>query len=163
MIQHWLRYMGLKNPTQYLAEFTTNNHTSSLLKYSQYAAYVSPTLLPEVYRSGVAEPRNLDHGNEELWRRIEMTVLNPHFAPLMATDLAKVSPAFVITSEFDVLRDDGIIYVERLRRAGVRVNLYHVKTSFHGFCSAYLFESTQFDICNKILPDVIQYIEENIH
>ena len=116
-----------------------------------------------MYRRDVTHSPSLDFGDEELWRKIESTVLNPHFAPLMATDLTKVSSAFVVTSEFDVVRDDGMIYAERLRRAGVKVNLYHVKTAFHGFCSARLFEFTRFEICDRILPDVIQYIEENIH
>jgi acetyl esterase len=40
-------------------------------------------------------------------------------APLAAPSFTGVPPAFVAVAEFDPLRDDGLLYVERLRAAGV--------------------------------------------
>ncbi|MBW6424457.1 alpha/beta hydrolase [Rhizobium sp. XQZ8] len=39
--------------------------------------------------------------------------------PLKATDLSGLPPAYVTVAHFDPLRDDGRIYTERLRQAGV--------------------------------------------
>ncbi len=39
--------------------------------------------------------------------------------PLKAADLSDLPPAYITVAHFDPLRDDGRIYVERLRRAGV--------------------------------------------
>jgi acetyl esterase len=48
----------------------------------------------------------------------ESQAANPHVAPLLAPDLSGLAPALVITAEYDVLRDEGERYVERLRASG---------------------------------------------
>jgi len=44
---------------------------------------------------------------------------NPYASPLLADNLSKVPPALVLTGEFDVVRDEGELYVGRLKEAGV--------------------------------------------
>ena len=56
------------------------------------------------------------------WRQYlgdESLATNWHAAPLLAPDLGGLPPALVITAEYDVLRDEGERFVERLRAAGV--------------------------------------------
>lgn len=53
-------------------------------------------------------------------------------APLMADDMTGLPKTLIITSEFDVLRDDGILYKKRLQEAGVNVTHCEYKT-FHSF------------------------------
>lgn len=46
---------------------------------------------------------------------------NPEVSPILNQDLKGLPPALIINSEFDPLRDDGILYAAKLRKAGVKV------------------------------------------
>lgn len=55
------------------------------------------------------------------------------FAPLLADDLDGVAPACVILAECDPLVDEGLAYADRLRLAGVPVQLELVRGVTHDF------------------------------
>jgi acetyl esterase len=58
---------------------------------------------------------------------------NPYAAPLRATDLSGLPPAYIVTAEHDPLRDEGFAYAERLQAARVPVEHRHYGTQIHGF------------------------------
>ncbi|MGW6275985.1 alpha/beta hydrolase [Kribbella sp. NPDC055071] len=53
-------------------------------------------------------------------------------APARAEDLSGLPPAFVQVCEFDPLRDEGMIYAQRLLAAGVGTELHLYPGTFHG-------------------------------
>jgi len=65
----------------------------------------------------------IDKRQREDWR----------FAPLLAPDLDGVAPACVVLAECDPLVDEGIAYADRLRAAGVPVELELYRGLTHDF------------------------------
>jgi len=65
----------------------------------------------------------IDHAQRRDWR----------FAPLEADDLDSVAPACIVLAECDPLIDEGIAYADRLRAAGVPVELELYRGVTHDF------------------------------
>lgn len=58
---------------------------------------------------------------------------DPRLSPLRAKNFAGLPPAYVITAQYDVLRDEGRLYAEKLKEAGVKVTHVNYDTLIHGF------------------------------
>jgi len=60
---------------------------------------------------------------------------DPLASPLLASNLQRLPPAFIITAECDPLRDEGEEYGRRLEEAGVDVDVQRYDGMPHGFFS----------------------------
>jgi acetyl esterase len=58
---------------------------------------------------------------------------DPLVSPIKREDLSGLPPALVITAELDPLRDEGELYAERLRAAGVDATTSRYDGAGHGF------------------------------
>ncbi|MES1248354.1 MAG: alpha/beta hydrolase [Actinomycetota bacterium] len=62
---------------------------------------------------------------------------DPRVSPLRAAELSGLPPAFVLTAQYDPLRDQGIAYADALRAAGNEVAMTMYEGLFHGFFSMF--------------------------
>nr|XP_003229240.2 PREDICTED: arylacetamide deacetylase-like 3 [Anolis carolinensis] len=61
-------------------------------------------------------------------------ILSISFSSLFADDavIRQLPETFVVTCEYDVLRDDSLLYKKRLEDNGVKVSWFHSENGFHG-------------------------------
>ena len=57
--------------------------------------------------------------------------LNPDASPLLSKNLSGLPSGFVITAEFDPLKDEGFAYYQKLKQAGVEVKFKELKGVLH--------------------------------
>jgi acetyl esterase len=72
---------------------------------------------------------------------------DPLVSPLQAESLHGLAPAVVVTAEFDVLRDEGRLYADRLEANGVPVVRHEYNGTIHGF----LWMGAAVDECHRML------------
>jgi acetyl esterase len=96
------------------------------------------------YFSGMEGPYYLI--NESFLRRVKKQYLgttgnenDPYVSPMDANLTSNLPPALIITAQADPLRDEGRIYGERLKKAGVNVEYKEYQGMIHGFISFYPF------------------------
>ncbi|XP_005344251.1 arylacetamide deacetylase-like 2 [Microtus ochrogaster] len=90
-------------------------------------------------------------------------LLDSRLSPLLVNDsqLQKLPLTYIITCEHDILRDDGLIYVTRLRNAGVPVTHEHIEDAIHGaisFVTAPMYLHSGL----RILDKYISWLQENL-
>lgn len=63
----------------------------------------------------------------------DTTDLDPGVSPLLSKKFSGLPPALIVTAGFDVLRDEGEAYANRLREAGTPCVLHRESSQPHGF------------------------------
>jgi acetyl esterase/lipase len=135
-IVFWTNYIGCGS--EYISDMIENRHTSSELKSSKYASFVDgEKWLIRKYIDEDLKRKDLtqktDFGMKETPDCLKRKMLDPFICPLMADkEMFKDLPrAYIMTAGYDLIRDDGIMYAQRLKDAGVSLDLINHRTSFH--------------------------------
>ncbi|KAK2573512.1 Arylacetamide deacetylase, partial [Acropora cervicornis] len=113
------------NGTVDLKEFLLSGNHSHHLQGTEYMLFLNKS------KTAIMQ----DFNPQELSPTIMEALTHFKGSPLMAKDFMGIPPTFILTAEFDVLKDEGFFYSERLRMAGVLVKHKNYK-SFHGFVTA---------------------------
>ncbi|XP_063273395.1 arylacetamide deacetylase-like 4 [Prinia subflava] len=107
-------------------------HVSEDLRL-KYQKWVSPDFIPHEFKTRGYKPSQRYLPLKEMCEQAE-TMFDPVFSPLLAEDsvVAQLPETFILTCEFDVLRDDGLLYKKRLEDHGIKVTWCHLQEGFHG-------------------------------
>ena len=97
-----------------------------------YPALGGPAHLPS--RHECADAPLLSSSDLERYQALYLSGAQPSSLamPLLADDLSGLPPALIIVAQWDPLRDDGVLYSERLNAAGVDAVLYVGGGLVHG-------------------------------
>uniref|UniRef100_A0A8C6V3E8 Arylacetamide deacetylase-like 4 n=1 Tax=Neogobius melanostomus TaxID=47308 RepID=A0A8C6V3E8_9GOBI len=135
------------------------HHVPNELK-PPYMTWLSPSNLPkECLSRGYAEPPQA-HYDGELYHKLK-NGLEHEVSPLLADDdiIEKAPATFILTCEYDVARDDGILFRKRLLDMGKKVTWKHMGNGFHGVINFYNQGWLSFPAAAHILEHVINFLK----
>ncbi|XP_065114507.1 neutral cholesterol ester hydrolase 1 [Paramisgurnus dabryanus] len=162
MVRFWLEY--LNGDPKLVPSLLANNHTA-LNQGQEIAAAKAKInwtqLLPVAVQKNF-KPVVPVQGDPKL---VEMlpALLDVRASPLLAEQevLKGVPPAYILTCEHDVLRDEGWMYGRRLEEAGVPVTIDHYEDGFHG-CTSFAFGPFRFSVGLRSFGNYIQWLLTNL-
>lgn len=159
---HWLLYCGVKH--QYTPYLVDNEHTLPFVKASKYFSLIDskkhiPNHLSVTNRSSIQTP----YFNSTVGKSVQNLITNDTLSPILMENLQGIPNAYIITSQYDVVRDEGIMFASRLHEAKVRVKLKHYKDGFHGF---FLFSSSglfHLKLADEAVGELERFIHVKVH
>ncbi|XP_065097242.1 arylacetamide deacetylase-like 4 isoform X1 [Paramisgurnus dabryanus] len=157
VVYHFLQY--LNGDISVGQDLLDGKHVPAELQL-HYKKWLDPANLPLQFRKGVKSQQVISEHNAEVHHKIKHG-LDPEMSPLLAEDdvLRLSLPTFVLTCEFDVLRDDGILFQKRLKDLGVDVTWQHISDGFHGIMSFFNKGWLTFQSSQKVMDSFVSFIK----
>uniref|UniRef100_A0A8D3B790 Arylacetamide deacetylase-like 4 n=2 Tax=Scophthalmus maximus TaxID=52904 RepID=A0A8D3B790_SCOMX len=157
MVFYFLQYLSAD--TSACQDVLEGNHVPTELR-PRYESWLSASHLPpECLARGISE-RPTPQYDAELYHVVRAG-LEPEVSPLLADDdvIRKTPPTFLLTCEFDVLRDDGILYRKRLLDLKRDVAWQHVRDGFHGMMNFFNRGWLTFPSALRPVESVVDYVK----
>lgn len=162
MVRFWLQYLGADGSLEPL--LLANNHSSldEPAISAETRSKLDWTTLLSSERRKHFQPVVKESGSPGLVGRVPALV-DVRAAPLLAERgiLGRTPKAYVLTCEFDVLRDDGLMYARRLQDAGVAVTTDHYEDGFHG-CMVFAFLPMMSSVGQRSMNGYIRWLDQNL-
>ncbi|XP_041817239.1 neutral cholesterol ester hydrolase 1-like [Chelmon rostratus] len=162
MARFWLQYLGADSSLEPL--LLANNHSSldqPAISAGTRSKLDWTALLPAERRKHF-RPVVKETGSLGVMGEVP-ELMDVRAAPLLAEQgvLGRTPKAYVMTCEFDVLRDDGLMYVRRLRDAGITVTSDHYEDGFHG-CMVFAFLPIRSSVGQRSMNNYIHWLDQNL-
>ncbi|XP_026577879.1 arylacetamide deacetylase-like 3 [Pseudonaja textilis] len=125
----------------------------------KYAKWLSLDNLPERFKRREYQRRPLGQFKPEVHDQVP-NLLHATFSSLLVEDeaLRRFPETFIASCEYDVLRDDALLYKKRLEDNGVKVSWFHAEQGFHGIINLCYMNFVRFPDGVDILEKVAEFI-----
>ena len=125
-----------------------------VLLYPVTDYYIPGTESYETYGTGYMIDRNFLIWGWNHYIRSTEDLSNPYLCPLRAEDLSRMPEALIITAERDVVRDEGEMYGEKMKKCGCEVTVHRYEGAMHGFLM-----NTRLKVSRKALAEVGEFLK----
>ncbi|NWU96880.1 ADCL4 protein, partial [Upupa epops] len=151
------RYLN-KELSSVLEDILQNCHVPQTMR-QKYKKWISADIIPDKFKARGYVPQKSTPYKPEVHEAIK-EILSEIFSPLLADDsiVCQLPEAYIVTCEFDVLRDDGLLYKKRLEDNGVKVTWYHSESAFHGTLAFFGYGWFSFPSAQEIMDGIVNYI-----
>jgi acetyl esterase/lipase len=171
------RYIGLSKITGEMEALVNSNSHSLVIKdpelIQEYDKYMSLDLIPDAFKSKqsyykdpliINQNPKINANNSILRnynvRRHLMDLMGPDASPSLANDqvLKQLPKTYFLVLEWDTLKDQALIFSERLKHNGVPVHIDFYEDCCHGIFNMF----DVFDRPVALLDQMASYIRTNI-
>ena len=136
MIRLWAWFLFGKrgDDANFVASLYANNQTTSrmrtqlakLFDFEDDYSVVTVTQRVEAATIREMEPKECDpNGDAAVESYVLPVALHEEVSPMLAKSLEDLPPAYFTTCEFDVLRDEALLYVKRMQNAKPPIRVEH--------------------------------------
>ncbi|XP_004648008.1 arylacetamide deacetylase-like 4 [Octodon degus] len=128
--------------------------------WKKYEKWLSSDNIPKKFKNKYKEPQFPGPFNEAAYLETKH-LLDAENSPLFAEDeiIAQLPEAFLVSCEYDILRDHSLLYKKRLEDQGVSVSWYNVEDGFHGCILLFDRKHLLFSCSYKVVNAIANYIK----
>ncbi|XP_063001315.1 arylacetamide deacetylase-like 3 [Elgaria multicarinata webbii] len=126
----------------------------------KYGKWVSPDNIPEKFKRRGYERVPLAPYNPDVYKQLpELHQLT--FSSLFAEDavIRELPETLIVSCEYDVLRDDSLLYKKRLEDNGVKFRWFHAENGFHGVLNLFNIGFLSFRSGIEILDNIVDFVK----
>ncbi|XP_051027657.1 arylacetamide deacetylase-like 4 [Acomys russatus] len=129
--------------------------------WKKYRKWLSSDNIPRRFKSKGLLPEFPEPFNEAAYLETK-SIFDPEISPLLVDDkiIAQLPKAFLVSCEYDPLRDHALLYKKRLEDQGVPVTWYHVEDGFHGCIVLFDKHPFSFPCSIKLVNAIVSYIND---
>ena len=160
----WLRYTG--RPVSWYPALLSNAHrfpSQDILKHQTFLN--SKNYLPPHLQLTEAESVPAMFYDSTAGQGLKEIITSESISPAITNNIRGVPNAYIVTSQYDIYRDEAVMYINRLHQdGGSAVKLKHYKQAFHGFFPFAGNKSWfQFKVSDQALQELVEFISFQVH
>ncbi|KAJ7306496.1 hypothetical protein JRQ81_009851 [Phrynocephalus forsythii] len=157
VVYYALRYLG--KDISLLDDFLKGSHVPDTLR-PKYGKWVNPDIIPDRFKLRGYTRVPLASFKPDVYKKLPET-LDISFSPLFAEDsvIRQLPETLIVSCEYDVLRDDSLLYKKRLEDNGVKVSWFHAENGFHGVINFIQPSYFQFPTGIQIMDRVAEFVK----
>ncbi|XP_028596423.2 arylacetamide deacetylase-like 3 [Podarcis muralis] len=126
----------------------------------KYKKWLSAENIPSEFKTRGYKPVATVPCDDEVYNKVKV-LSSSECSPLLADDaIVRLLPeTCIVTCEYDVLRDDGLLYKKRLEDNGIAVTWYHIESGFHGILTFFDRDWLNFPSGKRGLDKIVNFIK----
>ncbi|XP_042320329.1 arylacetamide deacetylase-like 4 [Sceloporus undulatus] len=155
-----LAFTYLNEDFSSLEDLLNNAHVPENMKM-QFKKWISADLIPEKFKARGYKPPSPVPFSKELYQKVRLYD-ETMSSPIQDDDaiVKQLPETYILTCEYDIFRDDGLLYKKRLEDNNIPVTWNHLQDGFHGFA---LFLDTglaEFSCTKAAFEELIHFIKK---
>ncbi|XP_015671583.1 arylacetamide deacetylase-like 3 [Protobothrops mucrosquamatus] len=157
IISFGLKFLG--NDHLDKEKIARNGHVPEDMK-EKFKKWISADLIPEEFKARAYDRPMAAPFSKELYEGSQLNEKTMQSSIISEDDIVKQLPeTYILTCEYDPLRDDGLLYKKRLEDNGVSVTWNHLKEGIHGFITFINSGFFEFSYTKPAVGNIVSFIK----